>query len=89
MCTTVPPAKSSAPRCPNPRNPPPHTQCATGEYTRTDQSVSIINQPPNFIRSANAPVMRAGVMMANMSWKAMYTVAGMVGASPIGEAPVW
>src|SRR5437660_1873622 len=28
MCTTVPPAKSSAPSCPS--QPPPHTQCATG-----------------------------------------------------------
>ena len=26
----------------------------------------------NFIRSAKAPVMRAGVMMANMAWKIMY-----------------
>src|SRR5881296_3557018 len=28
MCTTVPPAKSSAPSCPS--QPPPQTQCATG-----------------------------------------------------------
>src|SRR5881275_661099 len=31
MCTTVPPAKSSAPSCPS--HPPPQTQCATGSYT--------------------------------------------------------
>src|SRR5207248_6222962 len=47
MCTTVPPAKSSAPRCPAPRNPPPHTQCATGEYTTIDHSVSNMSQPEN------------------------------------------
>jgi hypothetical protein len=31
MCTTVPPAKSRAPIPAGPRNPPPHTQCASGE----------------------------------------------------------
>ena len=30
MCTTVPPAKSSAPIPSTPRNPPPQTQCASG-----------------------------------------------------------
>ena len=38
MCTTVPPAKSRAPIPFAPRKPPPHTQCAIGEYTRSDQS---------------------------------------------------
>ena len=71
-----------------PRNPPPHTQCATGEYTMIDHRVRNISQPENFIRSANAPVMRAGVMMANMIWNAMNTVAGIVGAAEIGFAPV-
>src|SRR5438105_4443977 len=88
MWTTVPPAKSSAPRCPAPRNPPPHTQWATGEYTRIDHSVRSISHPENFMRSANAPVIRAGVMMANISWNAMNTVDGMVGAQWTGLCPV-
>jgi len=54
-----------------------------------DHSVRSISQPENFIRSANAPVMRAGVMIANMSWKAMNTVDGMVGANDTGFPPVW
>src|SRR2546423_9673895 len=89
MCTTVPPAKSSAPRCEAPRNPPPHTQCATGEYTMIDHSVRNISHPENFIRSAKAPVMRAGVMTANISWNAMNTDDGMVGARAMGLGPVW
>src|SRR4030095_10881948 len=36
-CTTVPPAKSSAPILAS--QPPPHTQCAIGPYTTIDQSV--------------------------------------------------
>src|SRR5215475_3545471 len=38
----------------------------------------------NFMRSANAPAMSAGVMMANVIWKQRYTVSGMVTASPFG-----
>ena len=87
MCTTVPPAKSMAPRCAVPRNPPPQTQCASGEYTRIDHRVSTTSHPENFMRSANAPVISAGVMMANISWNAMNTVAGMVGAREEGAAP--
>ena len=34
----------------------------------------------NFIRSAKAPMMRAGVMTANIIWYAMKSWAGMVGA---------
>src|SRR5688500_18044492 len=34
-CTTVPPAKSSAPNVAS--QPPPHTQCATGLYSRSVQ----------------------------------------------------
>src|SRR5947208_765156 len=39
------------------------------------------------MRSAKAPAMSAGVMMANMSWDAMYAVAGLAGASAFGLAP--
>jgi hypothetical protein len=31
----------------------------------------------NFMRSANAPVMSAGVMIAKVIWKIMNTVSGM------------
>ena len=38
----------------------------------------------NFMRSANAPAISAGVMMANVIWKQMYTLSGMVAASGLG-----
>ena len=38
----------------------------------------------NFMRSAKAPAISAGVMMAKASWKQRYTVSGMVGASGLG-----
>ena len=34
----------------------------------------------NFIRSAKEPQIRAGVMIANVIWKHMNTVSGIVGA---------
>ncbi len=34
----------------------------------------------NFMRSAKAPVISAGVMMANISWKSMKVCCGMVAA---------
>ena len=68
MCTTVPPAKSSAPRS---RSQPPgaHTQWARGAYTRNSHRVVNRAKAENFIRSAKAPVIRAGVMAAKKSWK--------------------
>jgi hypothetical protein len=35
-------------------------------------------KPENFMRSAKAPMMRPGVMMANMSWKIMNAWWGTV-----------
>ncbi len=32
----------------------------------------------NFMRSAKAPAISAGVMIANVIWNIMYTVSGMV-----------
>jgi len=32
----------------------------------------------NFMRSANAPQIKAGVMMMNMSWNSMWVITGMV-----------
>ena len=40
--------------------------------------------PPNFIRSANAPRISAGVMTANMHWKIMNRLCGI---EPLGSPP--
>ena len=80
MCTTVPPAKSSAPR----RNSQPageNTQCATGAYTTSAQSPRNQTHAENFMRSAIAPVISAGVMTANIIWNAENDSGG------IGTAP--
>ncbi len=34
----------------------------------------------NFMRSAKAPRIKAGVIIANIAWKIMYTSAGIVAA---------
>jgi hypothetical protein len=38
----------------------------------------------NLMRSANVPVISAGVMMANLSWKNANNTSGIVGASDQG-----
>ena len=38
------------------------------------------DKPLNFIRSAYAPVISAGVITANIIWKSMKAWCGMVGA---------
>jgi len=71
MCTTVPPAKSRQGNRPPAafRNPPfPHTMCASGAYTIRNHSVINKTVPLNFMRSAVAPVIRAGVITANIIW---------------------
>jgi hypothetical protein len=67
MCTTVPPAKSSAPSW-NSQPVGLNTQWATGAYTSTNHSPRNATQPANFMRSAVAPVMSAGVITANIIW---------------------
>src|SRR6185437_7080058 len=71
-CTTVPPAKSRVGKAPPSEafsSPPlPHTMWAIGQYTMSDHSVRNSSIALNFIRSANAPVISAGVMIANISW---------------------
>jgi hypothetical protein len=64
MWTTVPPAKSSAPF--RIGQPPPQTQWASGSYTIVAQSRLKMMNAGNRIRSANAPVIKATVMAANM-----------------------
>src|SRR6185503_16529246 len=67
MCTTAPPAKSSAP-CLNSQPDGANTQCATGEYTSTAHSPMNHTHALKCMRSAIAPVMSAGVMTANIIW---------------------
>ncbi|GIU88981.1 MAG: hypothetical protein KatS3mg010_2129 [Acidimicrobiia bacterium] len=85
MCTTVPPAKSSAPRSNN-QPEGENTQCATGEYTITDHRPRNHTHAANRIRSAIAPVMSAGVMTANIIWYAANTIGGNVN-SPNHSTP--
>src|SRR5215213_3985721 len=74
MCTTVPPAKSMAllvaPAFQTPFMKPsaPHTMWANGKYTPNIHSRMNSMMDEYFIRSAMAPTIRAGVMMANISW---------------------
>lgn len=67
MCTTVPPAKSSAPRL---RIQPPsaQTQWATGAYTSVDHKSEKMTYDLKRLRSAKAPEIKAGVMTANIIW---------------------
>jgi hypothetical protein len=51
-----------------------------GAYTRSDHADMKISIAENFILSAKAPAIRAGVMIANVIWNMAYTVSGMVGA---------
>jgi hypothetical protein len=65
-CTTMPPAKSSTPQFL--QQPPPQTMCTSGKYTKKSQSVRNTMYAENRTRLANAPVISAGVMMANIIW---------------------
>ena len=75
-CTTVPPAKSRAPR----RNSQPageKTQCAMGAYTTTTHSPRNQTHADHFMRSAIAPVISAGVITANIIWYARNAYGGI------------
>ena len=51
------------------RKPPlPHTMCAIGKYTNSDHSIMNSSIALNFMRSAKAPEISAGVMIANINW---------------------
>src|SRR5271156_2718004 len=84
MCTTVPPAKSRQGKRPPRdalRNPPlPQTICAIGLYTKIAHNTMNASMAENFIRSANAPVINAGVMMANINWNTINVCRGIVAA---------
>ena len=75
--TTVPPAKSSAPSLYSQPSVA-QTQCAMGEYTTRDQSTVKIRKLAKRFRSANAPLISAGVIAANMSWKPAKSTNGIV-----------
>src|SRR5262245_42301633 len=76
MWTTIPPAKSIAPDLKiQPSDP--HTMCAIGQYTTSSQIVMKVTQTLNFMRSAIAPRIRAGVMIARIAWNMMKTDSGM------------
>ena len=53
------------------------TQCATGKYTTVTHRATKIVHETNFARSAIAPEISAGVMMANISWNVAKTSSGI------------
>ena len=65
-CTTVPPAKSSAPSFDS--HPPPHTQWAMGLYTTTAHNTMKVTYAENRMRSTTAPEISAAVMMQKVAW---------------------
>src|SRR6478672_12282697 len=73
ICTTVPPAKSialifaSAFHTPFINPSTPHTMCASGKYTTNIHNVTNSRIAEYFMRSAIAPMISAGVMIANIS----------------------
>ena len=50
--------------------------CAIGAYTRVNQMPMNTSIAENFMRSAKAPTISAGVMMAKVSWNMMNTLSG-------------
>src|SRR5215510_16486098 len=76
MWTTRPPAKSIAEALKiQPSDD--QTMCAIGQYTTRNQIVMNATQTPNRMRSAMAPRIRAGVMIANIAWNMMKMYSGM------------
>src|SRR6266568_6511356 len=74
MCTTVPPAKSIALifavgfQTPFINPSIPQIMWACGKYTTNIQRVIKTHIAENFIRSAMAPIISAGVIIANINW---------------------
>ena len=59
--------------------------CASGQYTHKSQSEEKINIALNFMRSAYAPQLNAGVITANIIWYAIHVECGMVAAYSHGH----
>ena len=77
MWTTAPPAKSRAPRFaiqPSEYQ----TQCAIGAYTTVTQRTRNTKYVLNLNLSQNAPVISAGVIIANIIWKIANTCSSGV-----------
>jgi len=74
MCTTGAAGKVDGPDAglgvPRPFIKPslPHTMCASGKYTSSIQPTMNSMMAEYFMRSAMAPTISAGVMMANIIW---------------------
>ena len=51
-------------------SPPPQTMCASGKYARVTQIPAKASQVPYLTRPAIEPLIRATVMMANVTWNA-------------------
>ena len=88
MCTTVPPAKSSTPQSHNKPPAPLQTMCAIGAYTKVNQTPINQSMAENFIRSANAPTISTGVIMANVIWNVINTDSGMVSVNESTDKPL-
>ena len=54
-----------------------HTMCAIGRYEKVNHSTMNSSTAENFMRSANAPTIRQGVIAANVIWNAAYRYSGM------------
>lgn len=87
ISTGSPPAKSRAPRLLRIQPSGPQTQWATGTYTRSAQRGTKTSQAPNFARSAIAPLIRAAVMIAKVSWKVANSRVGTVPCTLSGPRP--
>src|SRR5262245_53683397 len=77
MCTTSPPAKSMAPDLKSHPSED-QTMWAMGQYTASSQIVMNATHALNFMRSATAPRISAGVMIANIAWNMMNAYSGML-----------
>jgi len=53
---------------------------ASGAYTTKNHRIINSTVPLNFMRSAVAPVISAGVMIANINWYTMKVICGIVSA---------
>lgn len=80
--------KSRAPSFSRIQPPGPHTQCATGTYTSSAHTGTKTSQAPNFARSATAPLTRAAVMIAKVSWKVAKRRVGTVPWTLSGPRPL-
>jgi hypothetical protein len=65
-----------------------NTQCATGKYTTVPHRTRNTTQLQNFARSAIAPEIRAGVMIANISWNIAKASTGSASAPGHGFSSV-